>query len=178
MTSLYFLSIDTWPPPQSLGFRLGSLISRILALLGWAHRHCCTETGCCSPLSPSHVLTPVSKKHRVPRFGDYPHCSITTRTIKIFIFCTTLGNYSVLHNDAKESPRYLGDPWFTLVRKHRRYNFRILQKKFMAVSHLMILQDKELIQAFYKAVELKSTWTQESLETLEEIYGYLGPSPL
>lgn len=48
----------------------------------------------------------------------------------------------------------------------------------MAVSHLMILQDKELIQVFYKAVELNSTSTQESLETLEEIYGYLGPSPL
>lgn len=41
----------------------------------------------------------------------------------------------------------------------------------------MILQDKELIQAFYKAVELNSTWTQELLETLEEIYGCLGPSP-
>lgn len=48
----------------------------------------------------------------------------------------------------------------------------------MAVSHLMILQDKELIQAFYKAAELNLTPTQESLETLEEIYGYLGPSPL
>lgn len=42
----------------------------------------------------------------------------------------------------------------------------------------MSLQDKELIQAFYKAIELNSTWTQESLGALEEMYGYLGPSPL
>lgn len=130
------------------------------------------------PLSPSHVLTPVFKKHRFPRFGDYTHCSITTRTIKVLIFCTALGNYSILHHDAKESPRYLGDPWFTLVRKDRRCNFRILLFLFMAVSYLMILQDEELIQAFYTAIELNSTWTQESLETLEEIYGCLGPSPL